>query len=112
MDGSFFVHESQHVARLRASGQQRFDGIVDTAITEVAQKGITGPKRKEGQRGSITIFCFGEESVDYLVGSSVAADSDETTIAAAVGIASDGSCVAQGLRLGNFDLDVGNSKAL
>src|SRR3974390_2014719 len=97
--------ESHYVTRLAFLTDQRLDRVLDSAIGEVAQKGIPGAERQESQSRPIAAESLRIQPIHYFVGSAVPTDGDEVPHSAAVGIAGDFGGVPRTVSRGNLDLN-------
>ena len=100
------MSQPQNVTRAGALRQERFNGIIDAAIAEIAQKRIARAQRKKGKRGPLAVVRLGKQAVHDLIRSAVTANRDEVSNALLVGLLRDLRRVARSLGLCDFNFNV------
>jgi hypothetical protein len=104
--------QSHHVARLGAPGDQRFYGVLNTAVAEVTQERVAGAQGQKPENRARTAQSLWKETVDDFVGSTVAADRDEVCGTASVRVSGNLACIAWGTSRSDFDVDSTSLQAL
>ena len=87
MDHARAMPQSHHVAGTTPLGQQRLNGVLDAAVTEVAKKRISRAQGQESQRGALAAQGLREQTVHHFVRSSIAPDRDEVANSPPVSLA-------------------------
>src|SRR6185437_5622794 len=97
--------QADYIAGTAAAGLQCFDGVLDAARGEVAQKGIAGAERQKAQSGRRVGERFGEEAIHNFVRGTVTADRQEISEALRIGGARKHGGFAAGARVGYFEIN-------
>src|SRR5581483_5438414 len=96
----------------RTSGYQRFTSVVGAAGAEVSQKRISCAEREKSQSWWLSALRLRKQAVDDLVGSTVAADGEESSISGRIRLARQDDTFSRGMGKVRFESNTRRAQIL